>query len=99
MRTSGKFLATILITTPMFVFANADPLVNPNRAGVQEMQDDLIGVTEGQAKDIVQYRNEHGQFESKKELTRVQGVGWDDININRNYLYLGEEPERQQVSG
>lgn len=99
MRTSGKFLATILVTTPMFVFANADPLVNPNRAGVQEIQEDLTGVTEGQAKDIIQHRNKHGHFESKRELTSVQGVGWDDLNINRNYLYLGEEPGRQPVSG
>lgn len=99
MRTSGKFLATFLVTTPVFAFANADPLVNPNRAGAQEMEEDLIGVTEGQAKDIVQHRNENGNFESKRELTRVQGVGWDTLNINRDYLYLGDEPERRPVSG
>lgn len=99
MRTTSKFFATILAATPMFAFANADPLVNPNRAGVQEMQDDLIGVTEGQAKDIVQHRKKNGNFESKRELTRVQGVGWDVLNINQGYLHLGDEPERRPVSG
>ncbi len=99
MRISSKLLATTLLTTPMMVFANADPYVNPNRDGAQEIQENMIGVTDGVASDIVQYRDEHGRFSSKKEMLKVQGVGRDDININRNYLYLEGTPERKQVSG
>ena len=93
-----NILATILLITPMAVLANASPMVNPNRADAQEMHDDLIGVTESQAASIVQYRKDRGYFNSKEELLKVQGIGRDFLNINQDYMYLGDESGRK-VSG
>lgn len=95
MKTSIKFLAAILVTTPVFAFANADLLVNPNRADAREIQDDLIGVTEQQAKEVVEYRQDHGDFNSKEDLLKVEGIGRDFLNINQDYLYLDEEQDRE----
>lgn len=48
--------------------------VNINTADEQGMQD-LPGIGPAKAKAIVQYREEHGPFQSVDELTEVSGIG------------------------
>ena len=48
--------------------------VNINQAGRNELMD-LRGIGEVRAGDIIEYREEHGRFESKEDLKNVSGIG------------------------
>ena len=100
MKTSGKILSTLLLATPMFACAGgAKPLVNINQDSAQEFNDDLTGVTQGIASNIVQYRNRNGDFSNKSQLLNVPGFGRDDLNINRNYMTMDKKIDRNSLDG
>lgn len=91
-----RILYTTLLVAPMSV--SATPLVNMNEADQFDLKTDLIGITEKQAKDIVEYRKNNGKFSSENDLVKVEGVGRDDVNINRYYLHTGNDPRLQDRS-
>lgn len=91
-----KILFSILLAVPMI--AMAGPLVNINKADKFEMERDLIGVTRETAQAIVEYRQEHGPFKSLDGVLNVEGVGRDFLNINRDYLHLGDDPRAKANS-
>ena len=49
-------------------------IVNINTSSLEELQT-IQGIGEAKAKAIVQYREEHGGFNSIEELTNVSGIG------------------------
>ncbi len=66
------------------------PIVNINTADVYEITKDLVGMDEYTAQAIVDYREKHGRFHSQKDLLNVEGVGRDDINMNKQRIYIGQ---------
>ncbi|MEM5779833.1 MAG: ComEA family DNA-binding protein, partial [Lawsonibacter sp.] len=49
-------------------------VINLNTADVYDLQR-LPGIGEKRAQAIVQYREEHGPFQSVEDLTQVSGIG------------------------
>lgn len=58
--------------------------VNINTASIEELTS-LTGIGESRAKDIIKYREEHGQFNSIEDLKNVSGIGESTFaNIKEN---------------
>ena len=90
MKYLNKILCSVVLTMPMI--AMAGPLVNINKADRFEMQRDLIGVTDETAQSIVEYREKNGKFESLEDVLKVEGIERDFLNLNRDYIHLGNDP-------
>lgn len=60
----------------------AEPVVNINQAGAEELAEALTGVGEKKADRIVQYRQKHGDFISASGLADVKGIG--DVTVSKN---------------
>jgi competence protein ComEA len=78
----------------LFLFAVAAPLaaladpVNVNTADAATISAELQGVGMTKAQAIVEYRKNHGPFESYEDLTLVKGIGARTVEINRaNILF------------
>ncbi len=80
------FLVTILAPTAVALAApeggapagdsavKATALIDVNRAGVEELTT-IKGIGPALARRIVEYRNQHGRFESVDDLLAVKGIG------------------------
>ena len=66
----------------------ADALININTADEAALRT-LRGVGEVLAQRIVDYRTEHGPFQSVDELTNVKGIGSGILETNRERLTTG----------
>ncbi|CAH1526513.1 ComEA family DNA-binding protein [Vibrio harveyi] len=62
--------------------------VNVNTASAQEIATMLKGIGEKKAKDIVEYRNEHGPFKTVADLTKVKGIGDATVKKNEERILL-----------
>lgn len=86
-------LLTTVITGVLFLcapFVHAE--VNINTATETELTT-LQNIGPAKAAAIVEYRTQHGSFKSVDDLLKVQGIGLDTLEKNRNMLILGlEEP-------
>lgn len=51
-----------------------DGLININTANAHQLQT-LSGIGEAKARAIIEYRDEHGYFESVDDLVNVSGIG------------------------
>ena len=91
-----KILYSIMLTVPMIAIAG--PLVNINKADRFEIERDLIGVTSETAQSIVEYREKNGEFKSIEDVLKVEGIERDFLNINRDYLHLGDDPRLKTKS-
>ncbi len=96
MRNITKTLLALFIVLPLTAFAG--PLVNINKADSLELQTELIGVTEGTAKSIIEYREKHGDFKTVEEVLNVEGIERDFLNINRDQLHVGGNPNANTES-
>ena len=70
-------------------------LVDLNTAGVDELTT-LPGIGERLAKRIVDYRTEHGPFESLEALMEVSGIGEKKLEELRDYVTVAGEREGAQ---
>lgn len=59
---------------PALKLAVSEPPIDINEASATEIREALPGIGEKLAMRIVQYREEHGPFESANDLTRVPGI-------------------------
>ncbi|KUJ84993.1 hypothetical protein AVO43_01840 [Microbulbifer sp. ZGT114] len=66
----------------------ASVTVNLNSATAEELAEKLVGVGEVRAREIVQYREEHGPFSSVEQLLEVKGVGMATLDKNRARIQL-----------
>nr|WP_087506815.1 ComEA family DNA-binding protein [Neiella marina] len=64
------------------------PAVNINAANAETIADRLNGIGLVKAQAIVDYRQQHGPFDSIEELTLVVGIGEALVEKNRAYLSL-----------
>ena len=62
--------------------------VNINAASAAEIAEVLNGVGESKAQAIVQYRDEHGPFESVEDITQVRGIGESTLANNADRIVL-----------
>lgn len=53
---------------------NTDEKININSAAVEELVK-LPGIGHSTAKNIIEYRNSNGNFESKEQIMDVKGIG------------------------
>ncbi|MBM7711701.1 ComEA family DNA-binding protein [Enterococcus xiangfangensis] len=70
----GEELPTIHETDSNKTTASETEKININTADVNELQQ-LSGIGEKRAADIVKYREENGSFRAVEDLTKVSGIG------------------------
>ena len=76
----------ICLCLSMLSFAAVAVPVNINTAGASTLATTIQGVGPKLAKAIVQYRTEHGPFQTVDDLQKVKGVGAKTIEKNREKL-------------
>lgn len=62
--------------------------VNVNQASVDELADLLSGIGLKKAQAIVDYREQHGEFETVDALAEVKGIGPSLVAKNRDRIQL-----------
>ncbi len=67
---------------------DAEPRVNINKAGPQELAEALDGVGDAKAKSIIDYRKKNGDFGSPRELTSVNGIGSVTLEDNVDRIQI-----------
>ena len=67
----------------------AEP-ININQADADTISKALTGVGPKKAEAIVQYRKEHGDFKSLKDLEGVSGIGEKTLQQNEKNIVFGE---------
>lgn len=87
-------LMAAFFTAPLALAADdaapleAEPVVNVNQAGAEELAEALTGVGEKKADRIVQYREKHGDFMSASGLAEVKGIGNATVSKNQDRIRL-----------
>ncbi|KJY85229.1 transporter [Vibrio galatheae] len=69
-------------------YAGIEITVNINTASAQELADLLTGIGIKKAEAIVEYRQEHGKFDSAESLTKVKGIGPSLVSKNQSRIQL-----------
>ena len=59
--------------------------VNINKAGLSELTE-IPGIGFSTAKNIVEYRKEHGKFRSIEEIRHVKGIGESKFKRIKDYI-------------
>lgn len=62
--------------------------VNINQADAETIADVLVGVGLTRAQAIVEYREQHGPFQSVDDLIEVKGIGEATLRSNRDRIRL-----------
>lgn len=89
MRFTRTLLSALLLATPLFASAaGAGFPVDINHDSRWQIQHGLTNVNKQMAKNIVQYRQEHGDFTDKSQLLAIPEFNREDLMINRRYLTL-----------
>lgn len=82
-----KILFLVLLLCSFWV--QAEP-VNINQADAEAISAALTGVGPKKAEAIVQYRKEHGDFKTLKDLEAVKGIGEKTAMANEKNILFGE---------
>ncbi|MBL1142137.1 MAG: helix-hairpin-helix domain-containing protein [Proteobacteria bacterium] len=88
-------LGLILASLSLPVLANQ---VNLNTATKDELLKGISGLSETQANDIIEYREEHGIFVKVPELLHI-GIGSDIIEPNYQKLSVGDANAGDRKNG
>ena len=90
----------ILIATALFLasFSAFSQPVNINTADAITIADSIKGIGLTKAKAIIDYRNEHGRFNSADELVMVKGIGTRTVEKIRSDILLEEAVDNSNVS-
>ena len=88
-RQMAAFLVSLFLTFSAPLFAG-DPAqeskVNVNQATVQQLNESLVGVGPRIAREIVNYRDSHGPFQSMEDLDNVKYVGASLLEKNKDKI-------------
>lgn len=79
------FMLTLLIFSPL----GLAEVIDINTADEAAFQRAMKGVGPAKAKEIVQYRTQHGPFKSPDDLLNVKGIGQKTLDDNRANLSVG----------
>ena len=88
--TTDDYTVTVERSVPAEEIVPVKEPVDINTATAEELQQ-LMGIGPVLAQAIVDYRAEHGPFESVDELLEVSGIGETKLENIRNDITLGEE--------
>ncbi|MCF6281655.1 MAG: helix-hairpin-helix domain-containing protein [Candidatus Polarisedimenticolaceae bacterium] len=80
--------AAILLAMPAISLATS---VDINSANAEMISSSLKGIGDKKAQAIIDYRNEHGAFQSLDDLVNVPGIGEKTLQRLRSKLSLGEK--------
>jgi competence protein ComEA len=70
-----------------------EKVVNINTADAEALALALDGVGMSRARDIIAYREQHGDFTMIEQLTEVRGIGAATLERNRHRIILVDLPE------
>ena len=76
---------TALLMNQSNVFAEA---ININQATLEQLVDNLKGVGAHKAQAIIDYRQQHGNFNSLNDLLKVNGIGATTLEQNKEFMLL-----------
>lgn len=83
-------LGLVILFSPL-CFAES---VDINSADASVLAKNINGVGPNRAQAIIDYRNEHGPFESVEDLALVQGIGFKIVAKNRDNLSAGKKLQK-----
>ena len=71
-------------------FSVAAEPVNINKADVDTISKALIGIGPKKAQAIIQYRKEHGNFKTLKDIVNVKGIGEKTALANEKEIFFSD---------
>ncbi len=84
-----NYLHTLALACALFLTAPAfAEIVNINKADAAALAQNLNGIGESKAQKIIEYREQHGGFQSIDELANVPGIGAKTVERNRDSISL-----------
>lgn len=83
-------LLAAILTTPTVIAAGAEPVVNINTAGVDELML-LPRIGPSVAERIVEFREQNGRFKAAEDLLLVRGVGEKTFELIRPHVAVSGE--------
>jgi competence protein ComEA len=84
-----SYLHSLALACALFLTAPAfAEIVNINKADAAALAHNLNGIGETKAQKIVEYREQHGNFNSVDELANVPGIGAKTVEKNRDSMSL-----------
>lgn len=90
-----NILAALILSLAVAQFGFAEEMkVDVNTATAEQLAEALTGVGPAKARAIIEYREQHGEFEHIDELVNVRGIGLRTLDRNRDKIDLdapGEE--------
>ena len=84
-----KLLQSLFLIVTLFCsFSVYAEKININTATAEQISTTMSGIGDSKARAIVEYRKNHGRFESIEALKGVDGVGMKTIEKNRDKITL-----------
>lgn len=84
-----KFFIAVFMAALMMSQSNIyAETININQASLEQMVENLNGVGMHKAQAIIDYREQHGEFESINDLLHVKGIGPSTLEKNRDSLLI-----------
>lgn len=83
------FIMVFISQVVMVIKIRAAGLVNINTASLEEL-DSLPGIGPSKAQAVIDYRTEHGQFETLEDLMNVSGIGQITFDGLKDFITLNE---------
>jgi competence protein ComEA len=84
-----NYLHSLALACALFLTAPAfAEIVNINKADAAALAQNLNGIGEAKAQKIIEYREQHGGFQSIDELANVPGIGAKTVERNRDSISL-----------
>lgn len=84
-----KIIKVILFCSALLIAGLAQAgSVNINQADAAVLSSELNGIGEKKAQAIIDYRTQHGPFNSLEDLQNVKGIGDQTIEKNRDKMTL-----------
>ncbi len=85
-----KSILFILFSIFFVSFSVQAETLNVNKANASAIAQSLNGIGPVKAQAIVDYRTEHGAFESINDLTKVPGIGASIVERNKDKLSISD---------
>jgi len=90
-----KKRAIVSMVLALAVFASSPVFaesININTADAVTISEQLPGIGLKKAQAIIDYRNQHGPFQSVDDLDRVNGIGKKLVDANRDKITVSAPP-------
>lgn len=90
-----KTLVNLIISLSFLIFSSCFAgTVDINSADAVTLAKEINGIGPNKAQAIVEYRDQHGLFQSVDDLALVRGIGVKTVVKNRDKLSVGPQTEK-----